>query len=341
MKKTDGRKLSHKTLEEIRVRAVQQVESGESPEAVIKALGFDRSRIYVWLAKYREGGEAALKAKPISGRPPTMSNKQLKYLYELLATQTPEQLGFEFALWTRALIRRLIRDRFGVRMSEVSVGRMLKRMGLSPQKPMRRAYEQNEDQVRQWKEIVYPRIQALAKQEKAVIYFADEASVKSDYHAGTTWAPKGKTPVVRATGQRFGLNMLSAISGRGHLRFMVTDERLTAALFCRFLKRVLRDAVQPVFLIVDNHPVHRSGEVKRFVAATEGKLRLFHLPPYSPELNPDELVWNDLKAHAVGRRSVETKADLKRLVISHLRSLQKLPHKIMALFKEQHVRYAY
>ena len=341
MKKTDGRKLSHKTLEEIRIRAVRQVEEGQSPEAIIKALGFDRSCIYTWIAKYREGGIEALKAKPISGRPPTMSGQQVRYLYELLTTQTPEQLEFEFALWTRAMIRKLIRDQFGIRVSEVSVGRLLKKMGLTPQKPLHRAYEQDEEQVRQWKEEIYPRIQTLAKKEKAVIYFGDEASVKSDYHAGTTWAPKGQTPVVRTTGQRFGINMLSAISGRGHLRFMVTDKRLNASLFCDFLKRLVSGSESPIFLIVDNHPVHRSVKVKQYVASLEGKLRLFHLPPYSPELNPDELVWNNLKAHAIGRRCVESRAELKRLVISHLRSLQKLPYRIASFFKEKHVCYAY
>jgi transposase len=174
---------------------------------------------------------------------------------------------------------------------------------------------------------------------KATIYFEDESAIRSDYHRGTTWAPVGNTPVVRATGARFRVNLISAISAQGALRFMVTEQRLTAAVFIEFLKRLLHGAKAPVFLILDGHPVHRSVKVRKFVAATEGRLRLFFLPPYSPELNPDELVWNHLKRHRVGKTTVTGHDDLKRKVIGFLRSLQKLPAVVQAFFHEQHVRY--
>ena len=145
MKESDGRKINRKALEAIRIRAVKRVEAGESPEVVIAALGFTRPRIYEWLAKYREGGIDALRAKPISGRPPKLEGKNLKWIYKTVVEKNPLQLRFEFSLWTRAMVRELIRNKFGIRMSEVSVGRMLKKLGLSPQKPLRRAYQQNAD----------------------------------------------------------------------------------------------------------------------------------------------------------------------------------------------------
>lgn len=340
MKATDGRKLNHKTLEEIRIRAVKRVEAGESPETVIRALGFSRPRIYEWVAKYREGGLEALKAKAIPGRPPRLTGRQLRWIHKTIAEKDPRQFRFEFALWTRGMIRELIRERFGVRLSEVSVGRLLKKLGLSPQKPLRRAYQQDPEAVRQWVEQEYPKIRAQAKRERAVIYFGDEAGVRSDFHAGTTWAPVGRTPVVRTTGARFGLNMISAISPRGEMRFMIVKGRMSAAKLCKFLERLLHKARRPIFLIVDGHPIHRAAVVNRFVASTKGRLRLFCLPPYSPELNPDELVWNNLKNHGIGRRSITGPDHLRNVVIGHLRSLQRSPRMIRAFFQEAHTRYA-
>lgn len=340
MKAIDGRKLSHKTLEEIRIRAVKRVEAGESPETVIRALGFTRPRIYEWIAKYREGGVEALKAKAVPGRPPVLSGRQMLWIRTTIISKDPRQFKFEFALWTRSMVREVIRRRFGVRLSEVSVGRLLKKLGLSPQKPLRRAYQQDPEAVRRWVEEDYPKIRAQAKRDGAVIYFGDEAGVRSDFHAGTTWAPVGRTPVVRTTGARFGMNMVSAISPRGDMRFMVVKGRMSGATFCRFLERLLHGARRPIYLIVDGHPTHRAARVKRFVAATKGRLRLFCLPPYSPELNPDELVWNNLKNHGIGRRSISGPEHLRAIVIGHLRSLQKSPAKIRGFFREEHTRYA-
>ena len=339
MKRRDGRTLDHKTLEDIRIHAVQRVEAGESPEDVIRVLGFARTVIYDWLAKYREGDIEALRAKAISGRPPRLEGKQLRWLYKAITTKNPLQYKFEFALWTRGMVRDLIRERLGVRLSEVSVGRLLKKLGLSPQKPLRRAYEQNPELVERWLAEDYPKIRALAKQKRASVYFSDEAGVRSDFHSGTTWAPKGKTPIVEATGQRYGMNIISAISPRGDMRFMTVEGRMNAGKFIEFLKRLLHNAKRPVFLIVDGHPSHRARKVFEFVRKTKGKLRLFFLPPYSPELNPDELVWNHLKNHGVGKRVVRSREELKRVVIGHMRFLQKTPDLIRAFFHEPHVRY--
>jgi transposase len=340
MRENDGRKIDHKALAEMRKRAVQSVQSGESPEKVVKVLGICRATIYNWLAKYREGGTSALEAKRLFGRPPKMQGKQLNWLYKTITMKNPLQLKFEFALWTREMIRELIMEKFGLNLSEVSVGRLLKKLGFSPQKPLRRAYQQDEEAVKAWLEKEYPAIRALAKKSKGEIYFCDEASVRSDYHSGTTWALKGKTPIVKTTGARFGVNMISAISPKGSMRFMIVDGTMKSEQFCEFLKRLIHNAKNPVFLIVDGHPVHRSGAVKKFVASTEGKLRIFFLPGYSPELNPDELVWNDLKNHDIGKRTITGPDQLKRLVISHMRKLQKTPELIKSFFREPNVCYA-
>src|SRR5512145_988742 len=178
MSKRDGRRLSHATLEELRIRAVQQVEGGESPEQVIRTLGFSRARIYEWLARYREGGVDALKAKPVPGRPMKLDAKAVEWIYKTVSTRNPLQMKFEFALWTREIVRELIRERFSVRLSEVSVGRLLRKLGLSPQRPLARAYQRDPQLVQTWLKEEYPAIQKAAKRAGAQIFFADEANLR-------------------------------------------------------------------------------------------------------------------------------------------------------------------
>ena len=282
----DGRRLDHQALEVLRMRAVEQVEAGAHPEDVAVMMGFHKNTVYGWLAKVREGGRDALKAKTIPGRPAKLGGQQISRLYALIVGRDPRQLSFGFALWTRGMIRDLIHREFGVALSEVSVGRLLRTMGLSPQRPLHRAYEQDPEAVARWKSERFPAIRAEAKKAGATVYFADEAGVRSDYHSGTTWAPVGRTPVVASTGARWSVNMLSAVSAQGKLRFMVHDGKVNSGVFIDFCKRLLRDADTPVYLVVDGHPCHRSRATKEFVAATEGRLKLFFLPGYSPELNP-------------------------------------------------------
>jgi len=339
MNDLDGRKINRKALEEIRIRAVKRVEAGESPEVVIKALGLTRPRIYEWLAKYREGGIDALLSRKAPGKQPKLTGNHLKKLYRLVVGVDPRQLKFEFALWTRGMVRELIRREFKVQLSEVSVGRLLKKIGLSPQKPQRRSYQQNELLVVKWMAEDFPAIKKFARQEGAEIFFGDEASVKSDYHSGTTWAPRGKTPIVETTGARHKVNLISAISPRGAMRFMATEGSVTSSVFIEFLKRLIHKAKRPIFLIVDNHSVHSSTEVREFVQSTKGKLRLFFQPPYAPELNPDEQVWNYLKNHKIGRQSTKNGWDLYKRVESVMKSLQMLPEKIKSFFRHPMTKY--
>jgi transposase len=335
----DGRKLDHKTLETLRIRAVKQIEDGAHPEDVAEALGLDRSTVFKWLARYREGGIAALKAKPVPGRPSKLDGRQIARLYALIVGNDPRQLQFDFALWTREMVRQVIRREFKVALSVVSVGRLLKKMGLSPQRPLHRAYEQDPEAVERWKNERYPAIRAEAEQAGATIYFADEAGIRSDYHSGTTWAPIGRTPVVHGTGARFSINMISAVTAKGALRFAVYEGTTTAVTFIDFCKRLLHDAPGPVYLIVDGHPAHRAKATTEFVASTEGRLRLFFLPGYSPQLNPDEWVWKNVKHDRIGKTGVTSKDDLKSKAIGALRRLQKLPHLVRGFFADPNLRY--
>jgi transposase len=339
MRDDDGRKLDHKTLEQLRIRAVGQVEQGAHPDEVAAGLGMTRAAVYSWLAKYREGGLEALKARPVPGRPPKLSGPQLARLYGLVVGNDPRQLRFAFALWTRAMVRELIGREFGVALSEVSVGRLLRKLGLSPQRPLYRAYQQNPQAVARWKAEEYPAIRELAAQVGARIYFADEAGVRSDYHAGTTWAPVGQTPVVATTGDRFGVNLISAVTAKGKLRFAAYEGSLNGPVFIDFCRRLLHDAPGPVFLVLDGHPVHRSKAVKQFADATGGQLRLWFLPGYSPELNPDEWVWKNIKHDRIGRAGVTSPEDLKAKALAALHRLQRLPHLIQGFFRDPNLRY--
>jgi transposase len=325
----------------MRIRAVRQiVEEGVHPEDVVAVLGLARSTVFGWVRQYREGGEDALLAKPIPGRPTKLTDAERRRLVELITNSDPRQLQFEFALWTREMIAELIWQQFAVRLSVSAVGRLLRRLGFSPQRPTHRAYEQSGLAVEEWKTITYPAIQAEAAQAGAIVYFADESSVRSDYHSGTTWAPVGTTPVVEGTGARFKVNMISAVSAQGRLRFWVIDDNLTAPRFIEFCRRLLHDSGdRPVFLIVDGHPAHRAKTVKTFVASTNGRLRLFFLPGYSPQLNPDEWVWKNVKHDRIGRTRPTTRDDLKANVISALRRLQKLPGLIRGFFRDPNLRY--
>lgn len=338
--KQDARRLKHSTLEEIRIRAIQQVQAGESAETVIRALGFHRSCIYEWLARYRAGGWQALRSRPLKGRPKKLSGKQIRWIYDTVTLKSPLQYQFEFALWTRGMVRTLIYERFGIRLSIWSVGRLLNQLGLTCQRPLLKAYQQNPEWVEQWLQKDFPRIQELAKKEKALIFFEDEAGVRSDFHSGRTWAPRGQTPVVKTTGQRFGFNMISAVSSRGDMRFMMVPGKVNASKFCEFLKRLVHKAPRPIFLIVDGHPTHKSQRARTLVESLQGRLRLFFLPPYSPELNPDELVWRDLKQHGIGRMILHHPADLKDKVLRHLQVLQKNREKIRSFYQTPTTQYA-
>jgi len=336
---SDGRKHDHHTLQVMRQQAVKAVKSGQTVQSVAAAMGLNVRTVFDWLAKFAEGGQTALLAKPISGRPPKISAEEMRWIARTVKDHTPQQYKFEFGLWTLSLIGELIRREFGKSLSLASVSRVMKLLGFTAQKPLYRAWQQDAVLVRRWETELYPAIKAAAKAAGATIYFADEAGIRSDYHTGTTWAPRGETPVVEVTGRRFSFNMLSAVSPRGEFRFMVHEGNVTAPVFKVFLQRLMIGATKPVFVIVDGHPTHKSKLVRDFVDKQEGQLRLFYLPPYSPHLNPDEQVWAHVKRR-VAKQFVQDKDEMKRLAIGALRRLQKLPAMIRSFFQQTECQYA-
>lgn len=340
MKTTDARKLSADALTDLRQRAVLLVQKGETPDAVARALGVTRKAVYRWVALAAgPGGMKALQARKRGGRPRLLSAEIMEWIYIVVTLKDPRQLKFAFALWTCDMLAQAVEAKFDVHVSRWTIMRALKRMGLTPQRPMWRAYQQDPVAVRRWLRSQFPRIRARAKKLGAEIYFGDEAGVRSDHHAGRTWSPRGETPIVAGTGARFGLNLISAVSPRGHLRFMVVEGPVRAKEFIDFLRRLIHGATAPIFLIVDQHPAHKAKTVKQFVADQGGRLHLYFLPPYSPERNPDEYVWNDLKHH-VGRRGLASPALLKAAVTRRLRHLAKSPEKVRGFFRTKFTRYA-
>ncbi len=341
MRTNDARSLDHVTLEAMRERAVHSVQNGESPEVVARVIGVNRSTMYGWLAQYRRGGWGALKAKPLFGRPPKLDGKKLKWIYDTVTQKNPLQLKFAFALWTREMVAKLIKDRFNISLSLVSVGRLLAQLGMSCQKPLHHALERDETLVQHWLKQEYPKIKALARREKADIYFGDAAHMRSDHHAGRTWGKKGETPVVLSTGARYRMSLISAVTSRGHMRFMIKEKGgVNADVFVEFLRRLMAGSKNKIFLIVDRGPAHVAKKTKAFVASVGDRLRLFYLPPYSPDRNPDELVWKHLKADTVGRASITSLDEFKEKVRTSMLSLQRSPTKIRAFFQKPSLRYA-
>lgn len=339
MRGNDGRKLDHQTLEALRFRAVDRVADGADPREVARTLGMHEHTVYGWVATVRDQGREALKAKVISGRPPKLNKEQMGRVYDVVIGEDPRQLQFDFALWTREMVRTLIRREFGVKMSASAVGRMLHRLGLSVQRPLWRAWQADPDKVAAWKDTEYPKIAAEAKKAGGTVYFADEAGIRSDHHAGITWGAIGATPVVKSTGARFSLNMISAVTAQGLLRFSTFNGSMTAKTFIEFCKRLINDTDGPVFLIVDGHPTHRAKKVTEFVASTNGQLKLFRLPGYSPQLNPDEWVWKNVKNDRVGRTGITGPDQCKALAVAGLRRLQAMPQTVRGFFADPELAY--
>ncbi len=338
----DGRRLSPQAQQELRRRVVHAiVEQGMAQTQASRRFGVGRTSIYYWLKAHREGGDAALNAhKRGPKRHSRLAGHQAATVVRLISERCPDQLRLPFALWTRDAVRQLIKKRFGVSVSVCTVGRYLKRWGFTPQKPLRRAYEQNPEAVRRWLEKDYPAIRRQARQERAQIHWGDEMGMRSDHQAGRSYGLKGHTPVVPGTGQRFGCNMISAITNRGRLAFMVFTERFTAPVMIHFLRRLVKQNTQKVFLIVDGHPVHRSRQVKRWLEAHTKSIRMFYLPGYSPQLNPDECLNQDVKTNAVGRQRPKNRPEMMQQVRSYLRSAQHRPQLVRNYFQQKDVRYA-
>ena len=340
MKRQDARKLSHDKLTELRRRAVTAIQNGESPKDVARVMGVNRITVYGWLSLYRNGGWDNLDAKKRGGRKPKLDAMALRWIYQIVTLGNPNQLKMPFVLWSAKLLAAAIEKKFGIKLSKASVCRLLHQLGLSPQRPLWRAYQRDPQVVDRWLKEEYPAIRAAARKAKGEVWFGDEAGVRSDAHSGTTWAPKGQTPIVSTTGARFGLNVISAVNRRGALRFMCVEGKVNADVFIEFMGRLAESAGHPVYLVVDGHPTHKAAKTRKVVESTKGRLKLFFLPGYSPDLNPDELVWNNLKSQGTGKRAITGPDQLKKLVLGHLRSMQKDADLVRSFYRTPSTEYA-
>jgi transposase len=325
----------------LRIRVVHAVDEGLTQVAAAERFGVSRMAVAGWLRRWRKGGEEALQARR-RGRPPVtqLSARQTAATIRLIVGRCPDQLRLPFALWTREAVQQLLDRKFGVQVSVWTVGRYLKRWGMTPQKPLHRAFEQDPEAVRGWLREEYPAIQRRAKRLGAEIHWGDETGLRSDHYAGRSYGLRGQTPVIPGTGQRFGCNMVSTITNRGTLSFMVFQGTFKVRTQLTFLRRLLRQAKGKVFWIVDRHPVHRAAAVTRWLEAHRDRIERFYLPAYSPELNPDELLNQDVKSNALGRRRAKDAQDLIANVRGYLRSTQRQPHIVRNYFLEENVRYA-
>jgi transposase len=335
----DGRSLSHETLEELRLRAVASVKGGERPSAVMKALGLCRTTIYKWLGAHAKGGDEALRSSKHPGPPPKLSKKQKKQVARWINGKDPRQYGFDFGLWTRRIVAELIKQRFGIDVGVTAVGRLLAELGITPQKPLRRAYERDPIAIARWKAEEYPRLRARAKRQGADIFFLDEAGVRSDQVLGRTWAPRGETPEVPTSGQRQSVNAISAVNALGAFWFVVYTGMFNAGRFVEFLKSFMKGRRRKVFLVLDGHPSHKAKLVFKYVESLAGKLELHFLPAYAPELNPDEFVWNHLKRQGTSKKPLKKGESLRRRVEDDLMTIKRKPTLVRAFFRAPSVAY--
>ena len=340
----DTRSLPAAAQAALRSRAVRAVLDGMTQTQAARVFGVHHNAVNQWVKRYRQGGWEGLAERRRGRRPgeqAALSEPQQQEVIARVRESTPDQLGLAGFLWTREAVAELIALRYGVRLARTTMGAYLRGWGFSPQKPQRRALEQNPAAVARWLAETYPAIRALAKREGGVVLWLDEMGVRSDAAAGRSWAPVGQTPVIKGTGKRFRVNMISAISNQGLLRFRLFTGSFTGAVFIDFLGRLLRDCGgRKVHLIVDGHPVHRAKLVSAWVGRHAERIELHFLPGYSPELNPVELLNQDVKANAAGRRRPRSATELRDELHGYLRRRQRQPAVLVRFFDHPTTRYA-
>ena len=341
MAKIDGRTLDHKALEHIRILAVRRVvEDGEAPSEVMKSLGLCRTSIYPWLRTYEDQGLEALVEKIAQGPEPKLSEKQRQQVKRWILGKDPRQYGFDFGLWTRRIVITLIEEKMGIDLGLTAVGRLLAGLDITPQKPLRRAYERDPQAVELWRQETYPKLRRRAKRVGAMIFFLDEAGFQSDAPLGRTYGLKGDTPVVRTSGQRQSINVISAVNARGEFWAATYTGKLNAVAFVAFLQNFMRGRRGKVFLVVDGHPAHKANIVKHYVQSLEGRLELHFLPPYAPDLNPDEFVWSYMKVNGVSKKPLKQNESMRQRVEEDLAAIQANRTLVQSFFRAESVAYA-
>jgi transposase len=314
--------------------AVERVREGERASSVISSYGFNRTTIYKWLTVVSCPGKGltALRSRPATGRPRALSARQEKQVFAWVNGKDPRQYGLDFGLWTRAMIVSLIEQKFSVKLGLTAVGELLAKLGLTPQKPLERAYQRNPEAIEKWKRETFPSIASAAKVVGGEVYFWDESGFSADTVHGKTWGKKGETPVIARPGQRQSISAASAVNSKGAFWYSTYQGGLNGQLFVQLLKQMMRNRTKPVHLVVDGLPAHKTKLVKEYVASTGGRLTLHFLPGYAPELNPDELVWSHVKRTGVSRTPLRKGEKLSEKIEMQLAAIKKMPRLARAFF---------
>ncbi|NLE06180.1 MAG: IS630 family transposase [Crenarchaeota archaeon] len=343
MEKRDFRKLSTEAQYEIKIAALKMINEGQTQTETSRFFGVARKTLYLWLVQQKQNGSKCLVYKKRGrreGEKRHFNVVQEKEIQKLIVDKCPEQLKLPFALWTRKAVQELMQNRFGKKLPIRTIGEYLKRWGYTPQKPLKKAYEQQPKVVKAWLEEKYPDIKERAKAENADIYWGDETGLSSEDNRGRGYSPKGKTPVRFGTGARFSTSMISAIANQGQCRFMIYKGGLKADTFITFLKRLTKDVKRKVFLIVDNLKVHHAIKVKDWLEVNSEQIEIFYLPPYTPEHNPDEYLNQDVKVSLSNKLAPRDQNELTNNLSSYMRGLQRNTKKVRKFFEHKLVKYA-
>lgn len=338
--KIDGRTYSTEEQHLIRRMAVQRYNEGESPTRIAKSYGVSNVSVHRWVKKSREQGAESLAPVPKSGRPRKMTPEEEQEVYRWVVGGDPRQLGLDFGLWTRRIIAEQIEERMGITISVTSVGEMLHRLGLSPQKPLRRAYERDEEGIQKWVDETYPKIKKSAKSADAEIFWLDEAGVRSDDPLQRTWGKVGQTPIVQTSSKRQSINVITALSNSGGFWYMAYSGRFNADKFIECLADFMKWRRRPVVLIMDGHPVHKAKKVQEYIASLDGKLTIELLPPYAPEHNPDEYVFHYMKKQGVTKKPLKKDESLKSRVMTDLKNIKNNKKLVKSFFNAKPVTFA-
>jgi transposase len=337
--KRDGRTFDHQTLEAIRLMAIERVREGEHPADVIASYGFNRTTIYKWINAAQEAGDEALRSTTGTGRPRTLTPAQEQQVFRWVNGRDPRQYGLDFGLWTRAVVAELIEQKFGIKLGLTAIGQLLAKLGLTPQKPLQRAYQRDPEAIEKWQRERYPAIARQARMEQADVFFWDESGFRADAVHGKTWGVRGQTPVVQRPGQRQAISAASAVNAKGAFWFCLYAGALKAELFVVLLKKMMRHRRRPVHLVIDGLPAHKKACVREYVESTKGKLTLHFLPGYAPDLNPDELVWSHVKRTGVARRPLMKGEKLEEKIADQLSDIQNDPDLVRSFFGAPSVAY--
>jgi len=336
-KENDGRTISRDTLEHYRFRALELRKRGWKVNDIAESFGMHRGSVSRWFTTSKRKGTDSLKKRKAPGARPKLEDKEVETLL-LYLKQPATAFGFETPLWNCTRVQQVIKRKFKSSLDVSNVWRMLRSWNFTPQVPTKIALEQNPHDVKKWLTEEWPKIRAHARRWQAILYFQDESGISLIPTLGRTWAPKGETPVVKVTGNRGGLCVTSAITSGGHMVFRIEKEKVNALLHIEFLEQILNHHPhRKIIIIEDKAPPHRAKLVEDFVQKNKRRFALYYLPSYSPELNPDEKVWGHLKGKKLKSHLAQTTGELKKLVFSKMKSIQKQPSIVKSFFYDSYV----